>query len=374
MSPTPNRRVRLEISLGTLRENFRKIASAVAPCDVMAVLKANAYGLGVRPIAEALAHAGAVRFGVAEPNEAMGLADIGLPVQIIGSVLPEEIPAMVQAGIVLPITDFETAEAISSESVKQGRVTRCHFLIDTGMGRLGILAAEAEGVILQAAALPALDIEGIYTHFPVAYHSGGDYTRGQIQTFRTLLAALEKRGLIFKLRHVANSDAVNNFPETRKAPFNMVRTGINLHGSFDSEGQRTLDLKSVLTLKTRLSAVRRLRAGSSIGYGCTYVLPHDMTIGTVSAGYADGLPLALSNRGYVLIHGKPCAVLGRVSMDYTTVDLSQVPEARCGDEVICLGGEGVHAVTVEQWAQLKSTHPYEIICSFGSRVERCYVD
>ncbi len=367
-------RVWLDISLSTLRANFAKIREAVAPCQVMAVLKANAYGLGVRPIAQALAEAGAVGFGVAELKEALNLAEVGLPVQILGGVLPEEIAPAVAAGIVLPVTDLATARRISAESIRQGRTTEIHFLVDTGMGRLGILAAEAETVIREAVGLPGLACRGIYSHFPVAYHAGGEYTLRQVATFRDLLDRLAAADIRFDKIHIANSDAVNNFPDPAcRAPFNLVRTGINLHGSFDTEGKRALRLEPVLSLKTRLVAVRTLPAGMSLGYGCTYTLPRAMTVGTVSAGYADGLPLALSNRGHVLIRGTPCPVLGRVSMDYTTVSLEQVPDAMVGDEVVCLGGEGVNAVSVELWAQLKGTHPYEIICSFGSRVERRYL-
>jgi alanine racemase len=242
------------------------------------------------------------------------------------------------------------------------------------MGRLGLLAREAERAVPEIAALPGLRCEGIYSHFPVAYRSGSDYTNAQIEAFLDLLRRLEARGLTFPLRHMANSDAINNFPRAFRAPFNAVRTGINLHGSFDIEGRRALDLRPVLTLKTRLAAVRRLPAGTHVGYGCTYRLPCEMLVGVVSAGYADGLPLALSNRGHVLIRGRPCHVLGRVSMDYTTVALDQVPDAQWGDEVVCLGGEGPAAVSVEDWAALKGTHPYEVICSFGSRVARCCLD
>lgn len=368
------RRVRLEISLGTLRENFGKIAATVSPCEVLAVLKANAYGLGVHAPAKALAEAGAARFGVAELNEALELGGLGLPVHILGGILPDEIAPAVAAGIVLPVTDFETAGRISKEACNQGRTAVCHFLVDTGMGRLGILSDDAEDVICRCAQLPNLVGEGIYSHFPIAYRSGSEVTNRQIDLFLDLLSRLETRGLTFKLRHMANSDAVNNFPRAYQAPFNAVRTGINLHGSFDTEGRRVLDLKSILTLKTRLTAVRRLPKGMAVGYGCTYTLSQDTLVGTISAGYADGLPMALSNRGFVLIHGRCCPVLGRVSMDYTTVSLERVPDAQCGDEVICLGGDGPSAVSVEDWAQLKGTHPYDIICSFGSRVARRYIE
>ena len=372
ISPPP-RRVWVEVSMDVLCDNYRKIAAAVAPAHVMAVLKANAYGLGAQPMAAALAGTGVRRFGVAEPYEALSLIPLGLPVQILGSILPEELPSMVAAGVVLPVTDLATARLIQAEGERQNRRVKVHFKIDTGMGRLGILVAEALQVISQVVRLPNIEAEGIYSHFPVAYRAGEAYTQCQINSFLSLLNNLTAEGISIPLRHMANSDAINNFPLTAQSPFNLVRTGINLHGSFDTEGRRALQLRPVLTLKTRLTAVRRLPAGTSIGYGLTHRLARETPVGTISAGYADGLPLALSNRGYVLIRGIPCPVLGRISMDYTTVALDQVPDAVVGDEAVCLGGDGPQAVSVEDWANLKGTHPYEIICSIGTRVERRYL-
>lgn len=336
-------------------------------------MKANAYGLGVRPIAGALKDAGCRSFGVAELNEALALSDLGLSIQILGGILAEEIPPAVKAGIVLPITDLATAQQINAAAEAQGVKARCQFLIDTGMGRLGIPVSEADAVIRQVTLLPWLSCEGIYSHFPMAYCGGSEYTNRQIDVFTELLESLERDAITFQWRHMANSDAINNFPRSCREPFNAVRTGINLHGIFDAEGRRALDLKPILTLKTRLVAVRSLPAGTHIGYGCSYKLPKDMRVGTISAGYADGLPLALSNRGHVQVGGSACQVLGRVSMDYTTISLEQAPDARCGDEVTCLGGTGTSAISVEDWAELKGTHSYEVICSFGSRVERRHI-
>ncbi len=367
-------RVILEIDLAGLRENFKNIARHVAPAGVMAVLKANAYGLGILPVARSLAEAGAAGFGVAELNEALSLVPLGLPVMILGGLLPDEIIPAVETGVILPLTDIETARCASKAATVSGRPARCHFLIDTGMRRLGILQENAIDTIREATRLPGLHCEGIYSHFPVAYRAGASYTNNQISGLRSIIDRLVSEGIVFAFHHIANSDALNNFPESYAPPFNLVRTGINLYGAFDIEGHKKLQLRSVLSLKARLAAVRRLRAGMSIGYGCTYTLSRDTLVGTVAAGYADGLPLALSNRGHVLIHGRCCPVLGRVSMDYTTVSLEQAPEACRGDTVICLGGEGPTAVSVEDWAQLKGTHPYEIIGSIGSRVARVYLN
>jgi alanine racemase len=365
-------RVWVDIDLNTLRDNYISIAGTVAPAQVLAVLKADAYGLGCLPIARALASAGVACFGVAEPNEAFRLAEVGLPVQILGAVLPDEIPELVGRRIVLPLTDLASARRIAQEALRQGIVARGHLKIDSGMGRLGIPMDGAIETIRAIRQLPGLSCEGIYTHFPSAYRGGDDLTLRQIAGMVKLIHQLELEGITFACRHVANSDAINNYPQTAHPPFNWVRTGINLHGSFDTEGDRRLHLRSILTLKTRLMSNRLLPEGSTIGYGSTCRLPRAMPVGTISAGYADGLPLALSNRGHVLIHGCACPIIGRLSMDYTTVSLEHVPGAAPGDEVICLGGDGAQAITVESWARLKGTHPYEIICSFGNRVKRCY--
>ena len=258
----------------------------------MAVLKADGYGLGAARPARALAAAGADRFGAAELNEALALLPTGRPVQILGGILPDEIPEAVARGVILPLTDEPTARRISAEAVRQQRTVPCHILLDTGMGRLGVLPHEAVPLAETCRSLPGIRLEGLYSHFPVAYRSGEAFTTRQIRLYRDILDRLAKKNITFDWRHIANSDAINNFPETFAPPFNAVRTGINLHGSFDTEGRRALDLRPILTLKTVLAAVRRLPAGMSIGYGQTYTLPRETRVGTISAGYADGLPLA----------------------------------------------------------------------------------
>ena len=387
-----SRRVWVEIDLPQLCENYRRIARAVAPCRVLAVLKANAYGLGVEPVARALAQRGTglrpvqdekrgiglrpvqetkISFGVAEPHEAAQLLPLGKRVHLLSAVLPDEIEDMVRGNVTLPATDLETARLISAAACQLNRVATVHCKIDTGMGRLGILAGNAAETVRKIAKLPGLRLEGIFTHFPAAYEPEHPHTQQQVATFLTLLETLRSGGIAFDLVHAANSDAINNLPRAFQPPFNLVRAGLNLHGSFDPAGARNLDLRPVLTLKTCLAAVRTLPAGHPVGYGLTYRAPTAMRVGTISAGYADGLPLALSNRGFVRVHGASCPVLGRVSMDYTTVSLESVPHAHVGDEVVCLGSSP-GAPTIEDWAALKQTHPYEIICSLGNRVQRVY--
>ena len=369
------RRVVVEIDLQALVRNYRKIAAHVKPMDVLCVLKANAYGLGVAAYAKALVEAGCTQFGVAEPYEALELLKVlkgraGIEVQLLSSVLPDEIPEMVKAGVILPITDLAEAKLVSAAAVKAKRTAKVHFKLDTGMGRLGILAKDALGTIRAVKALPGLDCEGIFSHCPMAYEPKDPFTAKQIKLFTSIVAACAKEGIRFKKVHMAASDAINNFPETAKAPFTLVRTGINLHGSFDPYGRKALKVEPVLTLKTRVAQVRELPAGTTLGYGRTWCLNAPAKVATISAGYADGLPLALTNRGFVFIGGRRCKIVGRISMDYTTVDVTDVPGVKAGDEVVCFGKCGRDAITPDDWAALKGTHAYDIICSLGTRVQR----
>lgn len=378
------RRVVVEIDLKALVRNYRKIAAHVKPAQVLCVLKANAYGLGVADYAKALASAGCTMFGVAEPYEALELLRVLAPagssvnsrkagateVQMLSSVLPDEVEPMVKAGVILPVIDVATAKLISAAAVKAKVVAKVHFKLDTGMGRLGILAKDALAVMREVKKLPNLDCEGVFSHFPMAYDPKDPFTKRQIKIFKSIVAAAEKEGFKFKKVHISASDGINNFPETAKKPFTVVRTGINLHGSFDPYGRKALKVEPVLSLKTRVAQVRELPAGTTLGYGRTWCLNAPTKVATISAGYADGLPLALTNRGFVFIGGKRCKIIGRISMDYTTVDVSGVPNVKPGDEVVCFGKCGKDSITPDDWAALKGTHAYDIICSLGNRVQR----
>lgn len=367
------RRVRLEVDLRKLSENFHEIRRRVAPTAVMAVLKANAYGLGVLPVAETVKVAGAACFGVAEINEAIELVPLGLPVQILGNLLPDEIEPAVEYGILCPLNDLGMAKKISAEALRQNRRVRGAVTIDSGMGRLGMQASDAAREILAMRALPNLELIGIYSHCSSAYLRSDDYTVLQIGRFKALLTELAAAGLTFPFVHIAASDALNNFSESTRLPFTLCRCGINMYGYCDPDVRPSMHLEPVVELKTRLAAVRRLPAGASIGYGRMHQLRQDTLVGTIAAGYADGLPLALSNRGYVLVHGRLCPVLGRISMDYTTISLEYVPDAQPGDEVVCFGRQGDHSIALEEWARLKGTHAYELLCSIGNRVCRSYL-
>ena len=367
-------RVKLEVDLRKLSENFHEIRRRVAPAHLMAVLKANAYGLGVQPVAAAVKAAGAAAFGVAEINEALELTALGVPVQILGNLLPDEIAPAIENGVICPVNDLGMAKKISAEAVRQGRTVHCAVTVDSGMGRLGMVAAAAAPEILAMRELPNLRLSGIYSHFSTAFQRNDDYALGQLATFKALLGELAAAGMHFEEIHMAASDALNNYPDSTRPPFNFSRCGINMYGYYDNEVHQSMRLQPVVELKTRLAAVRTLPGGSSIGYGRMHKLARPTRVGTIAAGYADGLPLALSNRGYVLVNGALCPVLGRISMDYTTISLENAPDAVPGDEVVCIGAQGDQFISVEDWAQLKGTHVYDILCSFGTRVKRCYLN
>jgi alanine racemase len=369
-----NSRSHLEIDLSKLESNYRKISALVYPANIICVLKANAYGMGVKAYAEELYRLGCRNFGVADAAEAKELAAIlgkskSVSIQILSSILPEEIPGMVSDGVVLPIVDVQSAKLISAAAVAVGGKARVHFKLDTGMGRLGVRFENAIETLKKISKFPNLILEGVFSHFPNATKRGGSFTKTQVERFEDFLNSAKKEGFIFKKIHIAASDAINNFPVTSREPFNFVRVGLNLHGAFNEQARKH-GIESVVQFKSKIVQVRMLSEGVGIGYNSTFKLDKDSKIAVVAAGYADGVPLQLSNKGHVLVKGQFCPIVGRVSMDYTTIDVAQVKNVKPGDEVVLIGGSNGKEIFLDQWAQLKRTHAYEILTSFGNRVER----
>jgi len=361
-------RVWLEINTKAIISNVQAIKRHVDPLNIMAVLKADAYGLGVESMAKVLLDAPVSCFGVAEVSKALLIKQLGKPVHILGGLIDEDVPIVVKEDFIAPITDLIIAEKLNAEAKKQGKKALVQIKVDTGMGRLGILAEQAYEAILEIKELQHLDCVGIYSHFPFAY--GDDlFSLNQIEKFNSLLKKLSDVGINFNLIHISNSDGIQNIPAALRSPFNMVRTGINLYGFYDEQGKRSVDLSPVLELRARLVAVRDMPKDYTIGYGCTYKIQKSMRVGTVSIGYADGVPMGISSKGHLFVRGIECPVIGRVSMDFTTISLDKVPEAKVGDEVVCLNNQA----SFSDWAEYRGTVIYEVLCSFGTRVERCYV-
>ena len=370
-------RVMLTVDKNILRSNFRKLAEKSAPCSILSVLKANAYGTGADVMGKLVTECGANRIGVADLNEALAMqkaVNNALPIQILGVVTPDELPCAVANDIVLPVNELEMAKAISAEAVRQQKKVRVHFILDTGMGRFGLMQDNYLEEIKAAAKLPNLIAEGIYSHFPCAGIPGEAATVAQIEQFKQQYATLQSAGVELPCRHISASDGILCQIGGSQEPFNLVRFGLCWYGVCQTEAEKELALEPALALTTSVGAVRKMPAGFTIGYNRTVKLTCDTMVATICAGYADGLPLALSNQGRVLINGVSCPVLGRVSMDYTMIDVSNVPgEVKWGTPVTIFGRNGSEIITPGEMAQYKNTHVHDILCALSNRVQRIYI-
>ncbi len=373
MEQSAKGRAWIEVDLAKIRSNFEAVKKR-AGLPVMAVVKADSYGLGVQTIAPLLRDSGAAAFGVATMNEALEVLPLGIPVQVLGNLLPEEVEQAVSSDIWCPAGSLESARLVSAEAVRQGKTVNIALSVDTGMGRLGMIAEDAFEEIMEINALPNIRLHGLYSHFSSASSPLDPYNQFQIERFKKLIARLAGAGVNFTNIHIAASDGLNNIEESRKAPFTLTRTGIDLYGYCDSATRTDMGLQTAVEFKSRIAAVRTLKAGDYVGYSRMHRLNKSQRVATISAGYADGIPLALTNRGYVIIRGVLCPVVGRISMDYTTVNVDNVPEAALGDEVVFVGHQGAENIPLEDWASLKNTHAYELLCSVGRRVGRIYVN
>ena len=370
-------RVQLKVKKQVLLDNFNIIRKLAGNCNILTVLKANAYGTGDQPLSLIARQAGTDRIGVADMSEALHIRQsVGddIPIQILGVVSPGELPEAVKtANMVLPVEGLAMAQAVSAEAARQGKTVKIHVIIDTGMGRFGLLKDNFAAEILAIKALPNLEVEGIYSHFPCAGTPGEAGTVQQIEDFKNALHELRRKGVEFDLRHLAASDGILCQEPARCEPFNMVRLGLCWYGLNQDAAEKSAGLQRSLELTTCVGAVRKMPANATIGYNRTCTLKRDTMVATICAGYADGLPLALSNAGRVLINGVSCPVLGRVSMDYTMVDVSNVPgNVAWGTAVTLLGRDGDECIEFTEWAKFKNTHVHDILCALGNRVERVY--
>jgi alanine racemase len=332
---------------------------------MLAVVKANAYGHGLVGVAETLASEVQL-FGVANLEEAVALRDEGLshPVIILGPALATERSAIVERKFIPTISAFEEAEAFD----RIGAVA-INFKVDTGMGRMGVPEAESVAVFKKTAALPNVRVHSVSTHMPVSNEDAA-YTRDQLTRFRNVLAQFRAEVSGDYKAHVLQSTgtlAFNDWPQE------IVRAGIMLYGiSPLPEFQRLL--RPAMTWKTRIALVRDMPAGHGISYGRSFITPRPMRVATLSAGYADGYPRQISNRGAaMLVRGQRCPLLGRVTMDLMVIDVSDLPEAEVGDEVVLMGRQGQEEVSASELAELAGTIHWDIVTRIGSRVRRVYL-
>jgi alanine racemase len=370
----------VEVDLDRFSANLRAVRAWVeaggAPGGpergILLVVKADAYGHGAVEMAEAAADEGVTCLGVATLHEGIQLRQAGcrLPIVALSPLLPSEIREAVAHSLDPTVCDLTFARELSAEAVRTGRAVRCHVEVDTGMGRTGVGEGEAEAFLGAVAALPGLRLASLFTHFPDADAADPSFAGDQVRRFRALAAHLAEHGIRPPRLHAANSAGVANLPDAR---FDWVRVGLLAYGHRPPNDRAKLDLAPVMSFKSRLVQVRDLPAGATVSYGRSYVTPRPMRIGVVAVGYGHGYSWLLSNQGHMLVRGRRLDIVGRVTMDLTMVDLTPVPEAAVGDDVVLFGDQDGASLTLEEVAEGSRTLPYEIMCTIGKRVTRIYV-
>jgi alanine racemase len=363
-----------EVDLDAIAYNARGLKERAGPeTELMAVVKANAYGHGAVPVAKTALENGASRLAVNRALEGVELRQAGLtaPILILGYSLPSEAETIVRWDLTPTVTTVEGALALSAMSVRQGKVTPIHVKVDTGMGRFGLLPDEVVAFVRRVAELPGLKLEGLFTHFAVADLADKTYTRRQFGLYMQVVRQLEEAGFTIPLKHMANSAANLDRPEMH---LDMVRCGIALYGLRPSaEVEPAIPLKPAMALKSRVARVRTLPPGSSISYGCTYTTTRPTPVALVPVGYGDGYHRILSNKGSVLIGGKRAPIVGRVCMDQFVVDVTGIEGVRQDDEVVVFGCQGGEEISAEEVAALAGTINYEVVTSILLRVTRVYL-
>jgi alanine racemase len=363
-----------EIDLKALAFNYRQIKKKIPKeARVMGVVKADAYGHGSVPVALELERLGAEYLGVAMCEEGVELRKGGVkaPILILGGIYSEEQADDVLRYRLTPVVFEKKALHLLSKKAKRAdKKVKVHLKIDTGMGRLGVSLGSWSNFLSELKRFENIEAEGILSHFSMANEDGGTFSSEQWEKFQTAVKVAEGQGIHCKYFHIANSANLAAYPFSSG---NLVRPGIMLYGSYPSPSLRDLiKLQPVMTLKTKIHFLKSVVPGTKISYGGTFVTQRETRIATLPIGYADGYNRQLSNRGEVLIRGKKAPVIGRVTMDYIMVDVTDIPHVSTGDEVVLLGKQGKERITAEEIAEKIHTISYEVFCSVGKRVPRVY--
>jgi alanine racemase len=361
-----------EINLKAIRNNVRRICERVHPAEVMAVVKADGYGHGAIPVAQAVISAGASQLGVALLQEGVELrrAKIATPILVFGGFFENQIDSFIANDLQFTLYDLRLAEIVSQRARALGRNAQVHVKIDTGMGRVGLQPNEAVEIILAMAKLPNLELVGIYTHFASSDSRDKNYANQQLAVFQNVVQQLASYDLRFKYVHAANSGAILDLPQSY---FNLVRPGVIMYGYYPSnETSESIPLDPAMSLRTQVIFVKQVSAGTFISYGQTFQTPQATTIATLPLGYADGISRRLSNNFEVLVRGRRCPLVGRVCMDQIMINLSDMQDVRAGEEVVLLGKQGGEEISIYEWCRRLETIPYEVTCGISRRVARSY--
>lgn len=365
----------VEISLEAIGHNIREVKKRLPEgVKLLGVVKANAYGHGAVPVASYLENQ-VDYFATATIEEAVELRENGIsaPILILGYVSPSQYSDLVEYDITQTIDSYAQALALEKEAARQNRKAKAHLAVDTGMTRIGFQVTEHDAdEAAKIADLPHIELEGMFTHFSCADQEDKTYCSMQMEKYDKMTALLAERGVTIPLRHICNSAGIMEFDDHR---FEMVRSGIITYGIYPSEKvkKERLDLIPALSWKSHVIHVKEVGPGIGVSYGATYVTEKPMTrIATVSAGYADGYPRALSNQGCVLIHGKKAPIIGRICMDQMMVDVTDIPDVQVEDVVTLVGTDGDETITIEEIANPAARFDYEMLCDISSRVTRVY--
>ncbi|MGE5571675.1 MAG: alanine racemase [Bacteroidota bacterium] len=366
-----------EVDLTSISRNIGAIRRRVGPGpEIMAVVKADAYGHGAVQVATTALTSGATWLGVALVEEGVVLRKSGIiaPILVFGQLFPNQARRALHYSLSCTVSTYEFAEALSVAATQEGKRGKCHVKVDTGMGRIGVPPRQAASFVRRVAMLPNVEVEGIYTHFASADADDKTFACEQLSRFMGVIEALRTAGVQIQFRHAANSAACVDIPEAR---LDMVRPGILMYGlsPFSTERfqklKKEMDIRPALSLKTRVSFLKRVPAGTPVSYGSTYVTKEDTVIATLPVGYADGYSRGLSNRGEVLIRGRRLPIVGRICMDQCMVDVGSL-EVEVGDEAVLIGRQGDQEIAAEEVADKLGTISYEVVCAIGKRVPRVY--
>lgn len=365
----------IEIDLPSIAHNIRELRRLLEPqTQLMAVVKANAYGHGALEVSQVAVNSGADWLGVAVLDEAVVLRNFGVevPILILGYTPEEQAEAVVEADIRQTVFSYSLAEALSEAALKLGKPARIHLKLDTGMGRIGFPAAEMSlAEILRIRALPGLVIEGVFSHLSTADEAGKEFTLSQLDLFNQLLTRLQEAGIEKPIRHIANSAAIIDLPESH---LDLVRAGIAIYGIYPSlyVNHQKADLVPAMSLKAQITQVKEIKAGTGISYGRTYIAERPTRIASLALGYADGYPRVLSNKGEVLVRGQRAPIVGTVCMDQFMIDVGHIPGAQAGDEAVIMGRQGDQCILAEEIAEKAGTINYEIVTRIGLRLPKIF--
>jgi alanine racemase len=359
-----------EIDLDSLAHNYHEIRSRVHPgAKILAVVKDNGYGHGAVFIARELERLGVDLLGTAIADEGVELRGGGVktPILVLSGICKEEIEKVIEYNLIPMVFDEEMGKRLSNHAKRRNTRVKVHLKFDTGMGRLGVAVTGAREFIERIKGLPHLLVDGVASHLSMADEG---YTRAQLQAFREVAGLCREQGIEPNYWHISSSAPIIDFPDAR---FNLVRPGILLYGCFPGrEYLHRIALKPVMRLRTLIGFLKTVPRGARISYGGTYTTERESVIATLPIGYGDGYNRLLSNRGEVLLRGKRVPVIGRVCMDLTMVDATDVEGASVGDEVVLMGRQGGEEITAEEIAEKIGTVSYEILCMVGKRVPRVF--